>query len=148
MRIGELSRRTGASVQAIRLYERRHLLKKPPRTPAGYRVYSEEYVDMVRLIHRGKHFGFTLNEIRKVLALFAVPDDTTGTTPYQRGEHACVAEVLRIGARKLDDLDHQMELLKGKRKELAVALNELRTPYNRALKATRRRRNNKRRRTS
>ena len=49
---------------------------------------------------------------------------------------------------KLDDLDHQMELLKGKRKELAVALNELRTPYNRALKATRRRRNNKRRRTS
>lgn len=96
---------------------------------------------MVRLIHRGKHFGFTLNEIRKVLALFAVPDDTTGTTPYQRGEHACVAEVLRIGARKLDDLDRQMELLKRKRKELAVALNELRTPYNSALKATRRRGN-------
>ena len=67
---------------------------------------------MVRLIHRAKHFGFTLNEIRKVLALFAVPDDATGTTPYQRGEHSCVAEVLRIGARKLDDLDHQMESLK------------------------------------
>jgi DNA-binding transcriptional MerR regulator len=108
MRIGELSRRTGVSVQAIRLYERRRLLKKPPRTPAGYRVYSEDYVDMVRLIHRGKHFGFTLSEISKVLALFAVPDDATGTTPYQRGEHACVTEILRIGARKLDDLDHQL----------------------------------------
>jgi len=142
MQIGELSRRTGASVQAIRLYERRRLLKKPPRTPAGYRVYSEEYVDMVRLIHRGKHFGFTLDEIRKVLALFAVPDETTGTTPYQRGEHACVAEILRIGARKLDDLEHQMELLQRKRQELAAALNELRTLSNPGPKTIRRRRNN------
>jgi DNA-binding transcriptional MerR regulator len=142
MRIGELARRTGASVQAIRLYERRRLLKKPPRTPAGYRIYSEEYVDIVRLIHRGKHFGFTLNEIRKVLALFAVPDDTTGTTRYQRGEHACVAEILRIGARKLGDLDHQMELLKRKRKDLAKALNELGTAYKRGQKTIQRRRNN------
>ena len=80
---------------------------------------------MVLLIHRGQHFGFTLNEIRKVLALFAVPDDATGTTPYQKGDHACVAEILRIGAGKLGDLNHQMELLQRKHKELSMALNEL-----------------------
>ena len=125
MRIGELSKRTGASVQAIRLYERRRLLKKPPRTPAGYRVYSEDYVDMVRLIHQGQHFGFTLNEIRRVLALFAVPDLVTGTTKYQKGDHACVTEILRIAAAKLDDLDKQIESLGCKRRELESALQQL-----------------------
>jgi DNA-binding transcriptional MerR regulator len=83
---------------------------------------------MVRLIHQGKRFGFTLNEIGKVLALFAVPDELTGRTRFQPGEHACVAEILRIGAKKLEDLDKQMDSLRCKRRKLAVALNELRTP--------------------
>jgi DNA-binding transcriptional MerR regulator len=136
MRIGELSKRTGASVQAIRLYERRRLLKKPLRTPAGYRVYSEDYVDVVRLIHQGKQFGFTLNEIRGILALFAVPDDATGTTRYQPGEHACVVEILRIGAKKLESLDSQIASLRRKRSELRVALHELATPKRRGRKTT------------
>jgi DNA-binding transcriptional MerR regulator len=128
MRIGELAKRTGASVQAIRFYERKRLLKKPPRTSSGYRFYSEEYVDMVLLIHRGQQFGFTLSEIRKILVLFAVPDEVTGTTRYQRGEYACLTEILRLGGEKLSDLDHQIESLTRKRHELATALNELKRP--------------------
>lgn len=136
MRIGELSKRTGISVQAIRLYERRRLLKAPPRTPAGYRAYSEDYVDMVRLIHQGKQFGFTLNEIRKILGLFAVPDSVTGRTRYQPGEHACVVEILRIGAKKLEDLENQIASLRRKRNELKVALNQLAAPAKHGRKTT------------
>lgn len=137
MRIGELSKRTGVSVQAIRLYERRRLLKKPPRTPAGYRVYSEQYVDMVSLIQQGKRFGFSLREISKVLALFAVPDEASGTTRFQPGEQACVVEILRIGGKKLEELNAQIESLRRKHKELTRALNELRRPRPPARKTTR-----------
>jgi hypothetical protein len=38
MRIGELAKRAGVSVQAIRFYERRRLMRTPRRTPAGYRM--------------------------------------------------------------------------------------------------------------
>lgn len=127
MKIGELSRRAGVSVQAIRFYERQRLLKKPPRTPAGYRIYSEQDLDAIRLITHGKRFGFTLNEIRQVLNLFAVPDET-GRCRYGKGEHACVAEILRIGSAKLDYLERQIASLKLKRAELICALDELRVP--------------------
>ena len=42
MRIGELSQRAGVNVQTVRFYERQSLLRKPSRTPAGYRSYVEE----------------------------------------------------------------------------------------------------------
>ncbi len=127
MLIGEVSRRAGASVQAIRLYERRRLLRKPPRTPAGYRVYSEQDLEVVRLIRQAQQYGFTLRELRKILALFAVPDERTGRTPYGRGEHACVMETLRIGEEKLRDLDEQIASLRKKRRELAAALAKMRS---------------------
>ncbi len=127
MLIGEVSRRAGASVQAIRLYERRRLLRKPPRTPAGYRVYSEQDLEVVRLIRQAQQYGFTLRELRKILALFAVPDERTGRTPYGRGEHACVTETLRIGEEKLRDLDEQIASLRKKRRELAAALAKMRS---------------------
>jgi len=52
MRIGELAKRAGVSIQAIRFYERRRLMRTPRRTAAGYRQYSAEAVKRVRLIRR------------------------------------------------------------------------------------------------
>jgi MerR family mercuric resistance operon transcriptional regulator len=84
MRIGEFSRLAGVSVQAIRFYERRRLLKKPPRTSSGYRIYSEQDLENVKVIRQCQHFRFTLREIRRILSLFAVPDERTGgsVNPY------------------------------------------------------------------
>lgn len=49
MRIGELARRTGTSVRALRYYEERGLLR-PERMSSGYRVYAESDVDGVERI--------------------------------------------------------------------------------------------------
>ncbi|MFE9094740.1 MerR family transcriptional regulator [Streptomyces sp. NPDC007264] len=49
MRIGELSRRTGASPRALRYYEEQGLLS-PVRRPSGYREYGERDVTTVRRI--------------------------------------------------------------------------------------------------
>lgn len=46
MKIGELSRRTGVSVRALRYYEEKGVLA-PERTPGGYRIFSESDVRAV-----------------------------------------------------------------------------------------------------
>jgi DNA-binding transcriptional MerR regulator len=48
LRIGELSRRTGASVDLLRAWERRYGLLDPDRSDGGFRLYSDEDVERVR----------------------------------------------------------------------------------------------------
>jgi MerR family transcriptional regulator, Zn(II)-responsive regulator of zntA len=75
VRIGELAKRAGVSVQAVRFYERRRLMRTPRRTPAGYRTYSEQDLESVTLIKKMQRFGFKLVEIRRVLQLWILPWD-------------------------------------------------------------------------
>ena len=57
IRIGELSKRTGIGTDALRAWERRYGLLDPVRSPAGYRLYSDEderrVRDMRALIEEG-----------------------------------------------------------------------------------------------
>ena len=64
-----LAARAGVNVPSIRFYERLSLLPKPPRTASGYRVFSPESVRRVRFIKRAQELGFTLKEIKDLLAL-------------------------------------------------------------------------------
>ena len=47
LRIGELSRRVGVSVELLRAWERRYGLLAPERTRGGFRLYGDEDVDRV-----------------------------------------------------------------------------------------------------
>jgi Hg(II)-responsive transcriptional regulator len=67
--IGQVARRAGVHLETVRYYERRGLLPPPPRTPAGYRQYQPDAVRRVRFIKRAQRLGFTLREIRDLLAL-------------------------------------------------------------------------------
>ena len=51
------------NVETIRYYERRGLLREPPRTHAGYRQYSGADLWRLQFIARAKQMGFTLAEI-------------------------------------------------------------------------------------
>jgi DNA-binding transcriptional MerR regulator len=48
LRIGELSRRVGVSVESLRAWERRYGLLDPSRTPGGFRLYGED--DVARVV--------------------------------------------------------------------------------------------------
>lgn len=65
--IGQLAEAAGVGIETVRFYERRGLLAEPPRTPAGYRQYSGDDVERLRLIARAKELGFTLAEIADLL---------------------------------------------------------------------------------
>lgn len=67
--IGRLADRADVGVETIRFYERQGLLPEPPRTQSGYRQYPEDQVDRIRFIKRGQELGFSLAEIREMLAL-------------------------------------------------------------------------------
>jgi len=69
LRIGEASARAGVNIQTLRYYERRGLIKAPERGSSGYREYTPETVQLVKLIKRAQKFGFSLNEIKTLLDL-------------------------------------------------------------------------------
>ena len=67
--IGALARDTGAGVQTLRYYERRGLLTPVSRSPTGYRRFALSDVQRVRFVKHAQTLGFTLDEIRELLAL-------------------------------------------------------------------------------
>lgn len=64
-----LARRTGCNLETIRYYEKIGMMPEPPRTEAGYRVYDDRHVERLRFILRARELGFSLDDIRDLLAL-------------------------------------------------------------------------------
>jgi len=71
MRIGQLAAQTAVSVQTIRYYERRGLLKRPRRLASGYRDYSPKAATILGFIKRSQNSGFSLKEIGIILRLLS-----------------------------------------------------------------------------
>jgi MerR family mercuric resistance operon transcriptional regulator len=67
--IGDLSRRTGVSVEAIRYYERLGLMPPPPRTQSGRRSFGPDELRTLAFIKSARQFDFSLDDVRKLLAL-------------------------------------------------------------------------------
>jgi MerR family copper efflux transcriptional regulator len=67
--IGSLAKQVGVKIDTIRYYEREGLLPEPARRASGYRSYGQGTVTQLRFIRRAKDLGFTLEEIRDLIAL-------------------------------------------------------------------------------
>jgi MerR family redox-sensitive transcriptional activator SoxR len=65
--IGEVARRAGVNVSAIRFYERRGLLPQPERV-RGQRRYTDATVHRLEIIDAAKKAGFSLDEVGLLLA--------------------------------------------------------------------------------
>lgn len=66
---GELAHATGSNIETIRYYEKTGMLPDPPRTQAGYRVYSPAHATRLRFILRARALGFSMTDIRGLLGL-------------------------------------------------------------------------------
>lgn len=71
--IGTLADRAGVGVETIRFYERKGLVRRPPRPGTGFRVYPEDLVTRIRFIRQAQALGFTLQDIGGLLALRVTP---------------------------------------------------------------------------
>jgi DNA-binding transcriptional MerR regulator len=70
MLISELAAKTGVSTDTIRFYEKEGILKNDcaARGDNNYRHYTDEAIEKLNFIIRGKKLGFTLKEIKKIIA--------------------------------------------------------------------------------
>src|SRR3546814_11826584 len=66
--IGALSRRTGVNIETVRYYERIGLLPPPARSGGGHRLYGGGHLMRLNFVRRARDVGFTLDEIRALLA--------------------------------------------------------------------------------
>lgn len=105
MLIGELARRTGLTTKAIRFYEALGLVRPPSRTDGGYRDYDEDVLGRISFIRAGQAIGFTLGELREVIAF-----RDQGRTPCSH-----VAALLEA---KAAAIDHRIEELLSLRQTL------------------------------
>lgn len=111
MTIGVVSVRTGVSRDTIRYYERLGLLPRPPRTPSGYRLYSDGAIRRLALIRNAQRFGFPLREIAGFLR---VRDG--GGKPCQ--------QVRAAGERLLQAVDAQIADLRTLRRRMQQTLRD------------------------
>ncbi len=99
---GQVAHEVGVNVETLRYYERRGLLPSPRRAVSGYRVYDADAVGRLRGIKRAKELGFTLKEIRQLIALRS-----------RRRSRADVVSLLAGKMRDIDDKIRALRLLRG-----------------------------------
>lgn len=93
--IGRASKESGVSVKMIRHYEAIDLLKNVARTHANYRVYSDKDVHTLRFVKRARALGFSMDDIRELLALW-------------QNKSRSSASVKKVAAGHMDDLKRKI----------------------------------------
>jgi Hg(II)-responsive transcriptional regulator len=107
MRTGEVAAAAGVSVETLRYYERRGILKEPQRRSSGYREYPAETVRIVRFVKQAQQLGFTLEEIEELLAL-------------REDDSRSCGEVQTAASAKIDEIDLKVKQLRAMKRALAT----------------------------
>lgn len=103
--IGQVARSANCKVQTIRYYEQIGILPAPARSEGNQRIYSQRHLERLSFIRHSRELGFSLEQIREILALV---DDPT---------HSC-EEVDRIASAHLTEVKSKIERLEEMRREL------------------------------
>jgi len=116
--ISQLAHEAGVHVETVRYYERRGLLREPPRSPAGYRQYGAADLRRLQFIARAKQLGFTLSEVAR-LAGEHDGDSDGANGGANGGANDSADSVVRAARAKLRALDEQQRALDETRLRLA-----------------------------
>jgi MerR family copper efflux transcriptional regulator len=113
LNIGEAARASGVSSKMIRHYESIGLIGEAARTDAGYRVYTSADVQVLQFIHRGRALGFSLEQIRNLLALW-------------QDKHRASADVRAMARTHIDELNRKIAEMEAMRRTLETLASSCR----------------------
>ena len=105
LNIGEAAAAAGVSAKMIRHYEESGLIPKVGRTVAGYRIYRESDVYMLRFIRRARDLGFSMKEIDGLLGLWM-------------NRRRASSDVKRLAMKHVEELDAKITELQAMRRTL------------------------------
>jgi len=88
MKIGELSKQTGLSIDTIRFYEKAGIIKKSERLESGYRSFSNELVEALKFISHCRSLDISLASIKMLMRV------RSGTTKSCREANEVIDEQL------------------------------------------------------
>jgi MerR family transcriptional regulator, copper efflux regulator len=108
MTVSRAARRAGLTPKAVRLYESKGLLHPAPRTEAGYRLYRDDDVQVLRFVRQARALGLNLADIREIIDL-----QRDGAQPCGR--------VLGLVDARLNEVDRALRDLRALRRTLQRA---------------------------
>ena len=106
--VGKLALRVDVTTDTVRYYEKEGLLAPARKTDAGYRLYDDTAIRRLRFIKQAQQGGFSLAEIRELLAL-------------KSSDAACCKDVRSVAIEKKLHLEHKIKALR----VMSQALSEL-----------------------
>lgn len=113
--IGEVARRSGFTIKALRFYERRGLLPPTARSEGGYRLYSEADLHRLDFVRQAKALGLALDQIRELVSS-AREQSCSMTRPRLL---SVLDERIRQTARQIETLTRLKKDLERRRRGLA-----------------------------
>lgn len=111
--IQQITKQFVISARTLRYYEELGLLT-PVRTATQQRLYTKKEVAKLRLIIRGKRFGFTLEEIKEMILLFDL--DRTGKKQLEK--------TVAYGNAKIEEINEKIAELQDIKREMSE-LNQI-----------------------
>ena len=76
MKIGELSKKSGCSIQTIRYYEREGLLLNPNRSEGNFRLYDSKALKQLEFVKHCRSLDISLNDIKRLIELKNKPEES------------------------------------------------------------------------
>ncbi len=105
LKSGDLAQQAKVNPETLRYYEREGLLPEPVRTESGYRLYADADVKRVRFIKRAQELGFSLKEVKELLALKVDANQSA-------------SQVKRLAEQKLADIEAKIQSLQAMKNTL------------------------------
>ena len=112
-KISEVAKQFHITTRTIRYYEEIGLLK-PERSPTNERLFPKSELVKLKLIARGKRYGFSLEEIKEMILLFN--KDRSGKKQLER--------TIQYGKQRIVDIDERIEELRQIKSEMEHLLTE------------------------
>ena len=107
MKIGQLAKVSGCSIQTIRYYEKEGLLNPPSRSEGNFRLYDEKALKELEFVKHCRSLDIPLSEIKTLLEL------------KNRPEESC-SSINDLIANQLDSVNQRIRELRALKSELQI----------------------------